>query len=56
MTNRQEKIWYRKMVKLEQSLLDYYARRNDKPDGSFCMSAFKSGYYLARQRARKKTK
>ena len=57
MTNRQHKIWYRKMISLEKGLLDYYRRNPDKePDGSFCMSAFKDGYYLDKRERREKRK
>jgi len=44
------------MIELEKSLIAYYATRTmnpttvDPPDGSFCMNAFKSGYYLARRK------
>lgn len=51
LTARQEKIWYKKMLDLEKRLIAYYATKaanptTMEPDGSFCMSAFKDGYYL----------
>lgn len=53
LTDRQEKLWYRKMVKLEKNLLNYYMtierdhpEKVKEPDGSFCMNAFKAGYYM----------
>ena len=59
LTRRQEAIWRKKMIALEESLLRYYAMRINNPttvdpaDGSFCMSAFKAGYYLGRKKANK---
>ena len=56
LTKRQERFWRKRMIELEKSLIAYYATRTmnpttvDPPDGSFCMNAFKSGYYLARRK------
>jgi hypothetical protein len=51
LTRKQERIWSKKMKSLERRLLGYYASNpNEEPDGSFCMGAFREGYWL---RARK---
>lgn len=52
LSRRQESIWRNKMIEIERSLLRYYEAEKDaggaavEVDGSFAMSAFKSGYYL----------
>jgi len=61
LTDRQESIWRKKMLKLELRLLNYYATRGTnpttvEPDGSFCMSAFKTGWYLRAAMNRKRMK
>lgn len=58
LTRRQENIWNKKMVELERQCVAYYAKKAsnqttvEPPDGSFCMSAFKNGYYLRRKVAK----
>lgn len=57
LTRRQEEIWRKKMVEREKAIIRYYKTverdlpdKVHEPDGSFCMSAFKDGWYLARRK------
>ncbi len=55
MTNRQEEFWLKEMQKLEANMLDYFRRNpRDKPDGHWCLSAFKRGWYRAKDAEREK--
>ncbi len=55
LTRRQENIWRKKMIERERTIIRYFSdpkRSCENPDGSFCMSAFKDGYYLGRKKQR----
>ncbi len=50
MTKTQETIWRKKMIALEERILQYFSEHNNdpsrvkSPDGSFAMNAFRAGY------------
>lgn len=47
LTKRQEAYWEKKMLELEKRLIAHYRTDGEsESDGSFCMSAFKEGYWL----------
>ncbi len=55
MTKTQETIWRKKMIALEERILQYFSEHNNdpsrvkSPDGSFAMNAFRAGYRLGRR-------
>jgi hypothetical protein len=58
LTKRLEQFWSKRMLELEKRIVNYYRDVAadpllSAPDGSFCMEAFKAGYYHRIREARR---